>query len=80
MAETLFARLKRMYARFDQNPFDWHGFESAQEDALPHLLAVVEAASDLLAQPLGSGLWVRAEARLAAALGPLFEEANDDSE
>jgi hypothetical protein len=69
-----------MYARFDQNPFDWHGFESAQEDALPHLLAVVEAASDLLAQPLGSGLWVRAEARLAAALGPLFEEANDDSE
>ena len=88
MAETLFARLKTAMQARDEalSAYRQHKmagpFVSADDemnrlagDALPHLLAVVEAAQELLVHPVGSDEWVRAEARLATALAPLFEES-----
>jgi hypothetical protein len=89
VAETLFDELKALCPKEEVTPDNvkasafWSPVGLVRQyarllNALPHLLAVVEAAQELLVHPVGSDEWVRAEARLATALAPLFKELPDD--
>jgi len=75
MAETLYDRLKELM-RLDDRVASTNSWMNKCEEAgkaLPHLLAVVEAAHELAELDV-----LRNWAALATALGPLFEELPDD--